>query len=205
MTRRRPSLTVAVSLLLAAAPLAAQEIANGTFDTDLSGWNVPDCMEMDPENCAFLWVDLDRNGSLGSGSMRIRDFGAGGGVVDGEQCLPASAGQVWAMSAWIQMPSSDPVQYAVGRLSAFTEGNCNATYLGLVNGNLVAADDAWHESRITGYVLPETTGSLKIQIFTNDEMLGVPVTAYFDDVKVGIFFSGFESGVLPGDWSDVVD
>jgi len=205
MNHHRYSLVVTLSLLVAAAPLAAQEIANGTFDTDLSGWNVPDCVEMDPENCDFLWVDLDHTGVLGSGSMRIRDFSDGGGVVDGEQCLPASAGQVWAMSAWVQMPPSDPLEYAVGRLAAYGDEGCNTTFLGLVNGNLVDADDAWHESKISGFVMPETTIALHVQILTSDDLATPPVTAYFDDVKVGIFFSGFESGLLPGDWSVVID
>lgn len=171
-----------LALLSFASPLAAQELVNGTFDTDLSGWEHTACEEVDPANCLELWVDMDRLDAPDSGAALVRDFSSSGSVNYLWQCVPAVEGQVWTGSGWVLLPSSSPLVDGRLRVSAYSSADCSTGYISRVSSNVVATTDTWTELVAPAYVMPPTTAAVFIQVFPSNTSETVPVTALFDDV-----------------------
>jgi hypothetical protein len=90
---------------VAAAPVAAPELINPSFETtnqtfNITGWTL--------FNNAYQFPNYGRSGyrALRVGVNNAEPFNANGGF----QSLAASEGQSWTATAWVQNPSIDPLQ-----------------------------------------------------------------------------------------------
>ncbi len=189
----------AVLLLLAASPLAAQNlVTNANFDTDDSGW-------LDPSASDGSFVHdptLDVNGSPASGSGLLTNIitAVAFGTVTAQQCIPVTAGLAYYWGGNVHFPVNETTTGQTFTTTNFRDGaNCTGNLTGAQAATLrnpsTDARGVWHTSNFgsiaAGFTAPP--GSVSVTVFlllTKTEMAGTR-SANFD----GIFFA--QVGTVP--------
>jgi hypothetical protein len=132
-----------ILLLWATPTLAANELTNGDFDTDVSGWGTF-------EPVFFVWDSLDVDTDPGSGSLKLTtspspENSSYIGAVS--ECVAVSPGELRSIAAWAYVPSGQlqGVEASV-ELESFDSPGCHPLdSLGLEQGPITNAIDEWVE------------------------------------------------------------
>lgn len=171
---------LSLPLLLAAPPALAQnELTNGEFDVDVSGWGTTD-------PASFVWDMLDVDLDPSSGSLKLTTTPppmtmAFHGAVS--ECVAVSAGEEIYVAAWAYIPSGqgDPVQAEVG-LQRFTAPGCHPLDLFSVeDGPITSYLDQWVELAFPTIVPPGIeSAQVYVQARTTAGGTQSPATVHFD-------------------------
>ena len=132
-----------ILLLWTTPTLAANELTNGDFDTDVSSWGTF-------EPVFFVWDSLDVDADPGSGSMKLTtspspENSSFIGAVS--ECVGVSPGEVRSIAAWIYIRSGQLQGIeATVELERFDSPGCRPLdSLGLEQGPITNAIDEWVE------------------------------------------------------------
>ena len=143
MLRNLLWLSVAVGITCAALPTLAlaQEVElleNGGFDTDLSGWFLPQ-----PSTYTFSWQMDDVDGDQASGSAHWEAANSTGGRAI-QQCVNVAPGPI-SVSAWTLVPTGQ-TDAPTPRLLAgiYTESDCaGGSRTGISQTDPVLVEGTW--------------------------------------------------------------
>jgi hypothetical protein len=167
---------VSVSILLAAAPVAAQNLLqNPDFATDLSGWTV------NAGAGSIVWHPLDADGSASSGSARLTTPSAEGQTTNSiQQCVEVDGGTDYVLSAKV-FRSQGVLVSAFGSVTWHAGSGC-ASFLGEDNLISLFAPGAggWQEESAT-IGAPGAAGSAVVRLRSRREDSGALVV-HFDSV-----------------------
>jgi hypothetical protein len=171
--RIRVLVSILALMFTAAGADAANEISNGDFDTDVSGWL---------GNTTFV-ADLDVGGNPASGSLRVDNVNPGTGT-QAIQRIPVTPGTPIRASfrVYIASGQSGP-GYAYPGVN-FYEGACDSggSYLSNVNAQLVSEPfDTWLTSEMPETLPPETSGCAEVILFVRNDGSGT-FSANFDAI-----------------------
>ena len=106
-------------------PIANNMLQNGFFDVDISHWGWQDRFPNDPGFA--VWTGLDANGSMSSGSIRLRDTFATGPAFQQLQCVDAATVGAYDYGFAVRAENRDDVRGIIAFLQ-FTGPNCSGTY-----------------------------------------------------------------------------
>jgi hypothetical protein len=164
-----------VALALAApGARAANEIVNGDFDVDVSGWI---------GNAAFDPL-LDVDGDLASGSLRVANVNPGTGT-EARQSIPVTPGVPIRAEFQVYLAAGqDGVGYAYPGVNFF-EGECGSggAYLSSVNAQLVSGPfNAWSASVMPETITPATARCADVVLFVRNDGDAGTFAASFDAI-----------------------
>jgi len=171
------------SAVLVPVSIEAQNLVpNGTFDTDVNGWNVT------LPNVTMVWDANDRHGAPDVGSAVItNDFS----LTNMRQVVTSSCvtgivgGQQYDIGAWIEAPTGQGTSGLVSIFAFFYSGPSCASSLGVGFGVTdIAPTDTWTLYNVTNRTAPAGAGSARFEIW-NSRSAAVPWEFHVDDTFVG--------------------
>jgi hypothetical protein len=182
MTRLQPFVaaigTSLCFLLVAPGAHAGELIANGHFDTDVSGWN----NQFHASDFEFSWDSTDVDASANSGSLHNTTT-ITSSVLDGPlYCVALGPGSYQAAGS-ILIPPQMPAPSGAIMLIFWDRPNCTLDSLGNPTSDTVADDGAWHQVMVEG-VAPTGTQGVSVELASGGTTDPTPVSAYFDDVSL---------------------
>jgi hypothetical protein len=188
------TLVLALLVLLAAAPAAAQNlVVNSDFATDISSWTagVGGTLTHDPA------LDVAGNPASGSGSaVNTAPFAFGSFAAS--QCIDGiAAGASYDFGGAIYFDST--IQSATGRANVVVNFWDGASCLGSIVGAdtttdvLATTTDTWVPVEVLGEVAPAESQSVSVKLFVNKFDATGQIEANFDDV----FFRPSPPPVVP--------
>jgi len=194
--RRGPFLALMVTLLIVAAgPVAAQNITNGDFEVDLAGWWASNPPHHD-------WSSEDHENEPTSGSLVAYKDWPAGAFHQARQSVQVEADDVVGVEAWAFMPAaSNPVDIYLG-FEFYSDSGC-VDYLDHDREYGPVTPDEW--TRLThSATAPSGTQCAVVGLGIWEPPGGtLPVSAHFDGVRLFLFEDGFERGNTE-EWSAVV-
>lgn len=180
---RLPLAAFLLLILQARAPAGAQVtknlVANGSFDTSLSGWSATDGLVW----VTTTWRASDATGGPGSGSARVvLAAGHPAGVVAFRQCVTVNGSARYAMSLRTRTAAPRAFQQVVG-LSAFDGASCDGDFLGNIF-NFGGLSSGWETQHLL-LSPPPGTSSYLVQLAIQSGPGEGTNTVDFDDVFLG--------------------
>ena len=160
----------------ARAPL--NQIDNGEFDMDVSGWN----NQFHTGDFQFSWDSTDLNGSPDSGSLRNTTT-ITNSLLDGPLYCVALGPASYQATGWILIPSQIPSPSGALMLTFWDHANCTNDALGNSTSETVGDDGAWHQLTVEG-VAPGGTQGVSVELASGGTTDPTPVHAYFDHVSL---------------------
>jgi hypothetical protein len=170
-------------LLLLAASLPAEEpnlLQNGSFDSDLSGWEMSGSEFTETE-----WSELDAAGSPTSGSALMHqssedDHFAHLGL---SQCVEVEPGATYRFTSRVLVPAGqDRTGWAAPGVN-WQKGGCGGSYLAAPNLGNVYTVGAWVTIDET-IVAPAEAGGAFVTLAVFKDQAGGTLDAHFDDVSL---------------------
>ena len=188
------SLAAAVLLVVTAAPASAQNnfVANGNFDTDVSGWT------------ASSGVSIAFDGAFGNtspGSLRLTNSSAGASIGAGvSQCLgPATAGKLYNWGGRLFLPGG---QNRTGNLQIGLRWKSGPGCTGdSIDQPRLQTNffDAWDLKSANNQAAPAGTVSVEFLAFPSKVEAGGSLIGYFDS----LFFRQSD-GLIPPCVADAI-
>jgi hypothetical protein len=178
MALRQAAAAACLLVLGAAAPATAQElIANGTFDTDLDGWE-----NVSP---AKIWSDLDAADDPGSGSVEITHLAATQTGVFVNQCVPITGGEIYTYRASHFTAPGEASGRADVSLVYYSSATCegsDALTFDVTGGTTVGA---WTEL-LGSLEAPANAvaATLNLSVFKTSGGVQTPVVVNYDDASL---------------------
>ncbi len=193
--------TVAITILISTPIMAQNLLTNGSFDTDIAGWE-------NPYSRIANWAPLDANDSPISGSAALtNDVMNGGSLTILNQCIEVSAGDLVEIAAKIYHPSGQAGE-GTGRLriNFYSDISCSTTIDSWLYAYVPSDLDMWHDTGRADSA-PDTTAAVRLDLAVRGLSGGTQFTAHFDDVSLTatpsvVFVDGFENGDTSA-WSSV--
>lgn len=177
------------------AKAAGNLLINSDFDADLTGWD-------NPLARPAQWQPVDAGGDPASGSAHLINdtpVGNDGTLLILSQCMPATAGHVYAFGADLQLPPGQPEFTTAGVfLISYSSGDCS---LGELNfqGATLSATSGWQSVSGELATSPDTQSLILTLGVSKPGSVTVETKAYFDRVYLVdldddvVFANGFES------------
>jgi hypothetical protein len=181
-------------LMIAGHPATAQQfVANGQFDTDVSGWTT------DPA-AALAWAAFDHNNSVASGSAQVNNTAAAASVriVALKQCYELTRSGRYYLSAKGFLPAAQTSGRLVVSFIYHADTLCTGGSFSS-GGIFLSAIGVWQSNAselATDVVLgPGTSASVEIALSIEKDAAGGALTGYFDNVRFysnEVFSGSFE-------------
>ena len=147
---------------------AQQELlANGNFDSDVSGWERP----LGRTLGSVTWDMADVDDSVLSGSARVDIDPADQGNADRLfQCVDVTEGELYTMGAWVFRPSGSPLASDFIRVQWYSGAGCSAAIMSS-DSNAAVGTDLWWELAIVDEPAPTgaVSAEFSITMFENAE------------------------------------
>ncbi|MCD4748099.1 MAG: hypothetical protein K8R59_01890 [Thermoanaerobaculales bacterium] len=192
-------LFVVFGLLVAVAPVGAQLVDNGTFDSTVDGWD-------EFPKGTIVWDPLDISSSSSSGSALITNESLTSGDASGpQQCVTGIVGgQEYLVEASVYFPGSQSQSGWTRLLIRWYSDICFGTQLGLDTTPKASTPDMWST---TGLFVEAPTGAVAVALRLDVWKVeaGGALSAHFDNMILDgvVFRDDFESENLDA-WSEVV-
>jgi hypothetical protein len=193
----------AMTLFLPAIGATQNDLANPSFDSNVSGWTA--AIEV-----SLAWSSIDAELDPGSGSAQVgnqrSNSSDGAGI---SQCASSGveSGAEYDYGGQAFIPSG---QYRTGPaqvgLRWYGGTGCTGSVLGSQPRSSTETEGSWVELGESGIVAPQGAASVLFLAFPTKYEAGGTRTAHFDDLYVRrtpLFADGFESGGT-GNWSTTV-
>lgn len=187
-----------LAALVAALPAAAQGnlIVNGSFDSDVSGWNLGNALS------GYLeWSPADADGSAESGSARVVNTDTAAFVITLYQCVPATEDLRYDLATTLYIPPGQAWPgYAYMRVAWSTAADCNGSWLAVLDHTIMTTTGTWETQSLTDVVPPATTQGAQVEVLVFKSVAGGQFEVLVDNASVvgeaPLFSDGFESGDL---------
>ncbi len=183
MRDRRPSRMIllgAALALVSTAPLRAELLSNGSFDTNIDGWSDPTALP----GTVLAWSYYDPHEDPASGSLMVTTNLPEAGLDGPWQCVLTTPGP-HSMSA--TMLRDYPLQYIEPyvkmTLDFFASENCAGAPLGGSVDDVAISGDAW-EPLANQSVAPEGTQSAMVRFWVGGTYDTYADPVFFDDVSL---------------------
>lgn len=177
----RLSIIIGMCLIVCAAlPVQGQELTNGTFDSNVDGWN--------PFfDTTIVWDPLDADGSPGSGSaLVVNALDEAGGGTGARQC-PGGAvvGELYRLSIDILIPENQSATGSAGPVVQWYNDVCVESIGAPIYPRGISTDEAgvWRRISVVG-VAPPGTGSVRVSLMIIKDDQGGTLAAHFDNVSL---------------------
>lgn len=170
-----------------ARPECQSMVQNPGFAVDTDGWKT----EMGP--LTAKWISQDANDDADSGSLALSNafYGeADGPVALGVfQCLPATAGQTYAIAGDVFVPEGQGEGYDGGTYTAGAgfsvifkdDSDCQGHTLSNITSDVVTETEVWMHREASG-VAPRGVGSMNVRLITLKNFREYKFEAWFDNV-----------------------
>ena len=189
-----------LAAMVAAFPLPAAAqgnlIVNGSFDSDLNGWNLGN-----PLSGYLEWSPADVDGSTDSGSARVVNTDTAAFSVTLYQCVPATEGLRYDAATTLYIPPGQGWPgYVYMRVVWSTAADCNGGWLAVLNHPIMTTLGAWETQSLSDVVPPATTQGAQLEVVVFKSVAGGQFEVLVDNAmvvgEVPLFSDGFESGNL---------
>jgi hypothetical protein len=165
-------------------------VTNGTFDSDLSGWN-------NAYGHPAVWDGLDANDSSSSGSVYLTNPYSNSLLRTLRQCIPVAPNTLYVFSAQVYLPSGQ-MDVGGGALRPEFYDNANCSGSGSAQySDTVGVEDTWETASLE-FTSPANAVAVGfwLAVESGDNP---PLSVHFDEVSMVlgdtlIFEDGFESG-----------
>jgi hypothetical protein len=177
---------------LPACASAQNLLSNGSFDTDLGGWQFKDATP--------TWSPMDIDGSPNSGSAYAVNAQASSGtqLVVLSQCVPITLAGAYVVQAWGYAATGQASGHLVGSYTLdVNHTDCSGGFVAL-GGNYINSAGQWASFNSGAIIVtypPQPSMSINVALRVDKSDAGGSFAGYFDDVSLvrdTIFDGGFE-------------